>query len=238
MPFEKFDFLEYIPGLSAPTPNPDFPAMSQRPDQPWSMVQAKNPKVPRSSVNHPAQDEEKYVGRPSNSHLGAFLRLPSWSLTPAWMKVTVLMMRRSFQGTSWYIDVWWGSSSNASKLWSWWRNEHLSFFVSTATCNTLWLQDTSGLIMGYYWSQVVGIHELTFFFNSEVFRITKCKSQKKCSTHFWVTDTPFKQPTRSTENVHQKSGKIGESSPPPAWFRPLSWWIAVPKDLPDQSCHP
>lgn len=95
------------------------------------------------------------------------------------------MMRRSFQGTSW--------------LWSWWRNEHLSFFVSTATCNTLWLQDTSGLIMGYYWSQVVGIHELTFLFNSEVFRITKCKSPKTNQPTFELLT-----PLSNNQHVPQK----------------------------------
>lgn len=114
--------------------------------------------------------------------------------------------------------------------------EHVRFF-STATCNTLWLQDTSGL-----WD-TIGHRSLAFtswlFFSIPKYFKSPSASPKKMFNPLLDADTPFKQPTHvPTENVHQKSDAIGESSPPPAWFRPLSWWIAVPKDLPDQRCHP
>lgn len=154
------------------------------------------------------------------------------------MKVTVLMMRRSFQGTSWYVDYSCEVHHQMPPSCEVGGETNISAFLFLLPPVTLYdfriLQDYGILLVTGRWRSRV-----EFFFNSEVFQITKCKSQKKCSTHFWVTDTPFKQPTHFPQkNLCQKSGKIGESSPPPAWFRPLSWWIAVPKDLPDQRCHP
>ena len=93
--------------------------------------------------------------------------------------------------------------------------EHVRFF-STATCNTLWLQDTSGL-----WD-TIGHRSLAFtswlFFQFRSISNHQVQVPKKCSTHFWML-TPLsnnqhtfqqkmciKNPTQSANLHHLRHG--------------------------------